>query len=261
MARNKQEINLHAKRYIQAVFEERLRKEGFVCPDDKLLCWYRLKNETIVNSIIFYSAWSNMPVMLSVGYGIYPLFQKPPYSSSVNCPQRPVEQEVFTHQSLVENYPISNMAYTPFSDEIWVAAPGNDGKGIYTFDRILLPKMDAITTIESCYRRHKADREDVSYEDRAVNFNTISDIFVDEALYLDDTDVYPYCEKSVEKHLTWFQKCYEEKPDKKKYQMELQKWELRKSALLDGTREEYLKILERNRLDNLLYMKKKRMIV
>lgn len=29
--------NLHARRYIQEVFATRLRDEGFVCPDDKLL--------------------------------------------------------------------------------------------------------------------------------------------------------------------------------------------------------------------------------
>lgn len=260
MARNKQEINIHTKRYVQAVFEKRLREEGFVCPDDKLLCWYRIKDETIVNSIIFYSAWSNMPVMLSIGYGIYPLFHKPPYTNGVNFPQGCYGQEEFTHQPIVENYPISNMAYTPFSDGIWVCAPGHDGKGIYTFDSVLLPKMDAITTIESCYQRHKAIRESKNY-DRPVRYNSVSDTFVDEAIYMDDRDVYPYFENSIERHIAWFQKCYAEKTDKKKYQQELQKWELRKSALLEGAREDYLHILERNRIENLAYMKKKRMIV
>ena len=260
MAKNKQEINLHSKRYIEAIFEKRLREEGFVCPDDKLLCWYRLKNGEIINSVVFYSLWHKMPLMLSIGYGIHPLFQKPAYSNSVTFPQRPLDRQFFSPQSIVENYPINAMAYAPYSEGIQVMAPGHDGKGVYTFDSILLPQMEAITTIDACYQRHKEDIVNSSVSDLSVKYGAISDVFVDEAIYIGDKEVYQYCAKSINKHIAWFRKCCDEKADKKKYLMELQKWELRKSALLDGTREEYLHILEKNKMDNLAYMKKKHML-
>lgn len=261
MANNTKEINLHTKQYVQAVFEQRLREEGFVCPDEKLLCWYRLKDERIVNSIIFYSVWSNMPLMLSVGYGIHPLFQKPAYTSNVHYQKRPSDHELFSQQMIVENYPINAMAYTQYSDDIRVAAPAHDGKGIYTFDSIILPKMEVINTIVDCYQRHKYDIINSMDDDYSVKYAIISDVFVDEALYVGDVEVYPYCERSIDKHIARFQKSCKEKPAERAYQVELQNWELRKSTLLDGTRKEYLQILEKRRLDNLAYMKKKRMIV
>jgi len=36
--------NLHAKNYVDAVFAQSLLDDGFVCPDDKSLCWYRVTN-------------------------------------------------------------------------------------------------------------------------------------------------------------------------------------------------------------------------
>ena len=260
MGNKKQELNLHTKRYIQAVFEMRLREEGFVCPNDKLLCWYRVKNDEIVNSIIFFSPWANMPVMLWTGYGIHPLFQMPAYTNSVSFPQRPFEWEYFLQQSIVENYPINAMRYTMFSPDIWVYAPGHDGKGIYTFDGIILPQMASANTIEACYQRHKENRLSRAAETPFVQFAGISDVFVDGAIYLGDVEVYPYCEKSIEKHLALYQKFCEEKPDKKEYQTELQNWEMRRIALLDGARDEYLKQLKNRAAQNLVKMKKKHMI-
>ena len=68
MTNKMHEINLHTKRYVQAVFGKRLQDEGFTCPNDKLLCLYRVKHDKIVNSIVFFSPWANMPVMLWIGY-------------------------------------------------------------------------------------------------------------------------------------------------------------------------------------------------
>lgn len=68
---DKYNANVHARRYIEEVFAERLRSEGFVCADNNSFCWYRIVNEKIVNSIIFCSTWVNLPLMLSMGYGIH----------------------------------------------------------------------------------------------------------------------------------------------------------------------------------------------
>ena len=62
MASNKTLLNIHAKKYIQAVFEERLREEGFRCPDEKLLCWYRMRSDVLYDTIVFRSSWPNVPL-------------------------------------------------------------------------------------------------------------------------------------------------------------------------------------------------------
>ena len=52
----------------------------------------------------------------------------------------------------------------------------------------------------------------------------------------------------------------EDHPGNTSYPTALHNWELRRYALLDGTRREYLNVLEKRKLENLAYMKKKRMI-
>lgn len=260
MAMGKTELNIHAKRYVQSVFEKRLREEGFVCPDEKLLCWYRLHNGEIVNSIVFFSVWSNMPLMLSVGYGIHPLFQKPVYTGSVNFPKRPIEAEHFLQQPLVENRPINAMGYIRYAEDIQVMAPGCDGKGIYTFDEILLPQMNSVDSVETCYLRHKNNRLNYKNDDPATKFASISDIFVDEAIWVDDTQAYPYCIHRTINLIERYQQYCKDNPGNTSYQTALHNWELRKSALVDGTRRAYLRVLEKRKQENLAYMKKKRML-
>ena len=98
MSPKKQLRNLHAKAYIQEVFESILRAEGFQCPDDRLLCWYRIHNEEVVNSIIFYTQYPNLPLMLGIGYGIFPSFQKPFYLSNVVSNDHPGQEEYPAYQ-------------------------------------------------------------------------------------------------------------------------------------------------------------------
>lgn len=260
MAKGKTELNIHAGRYVQSVFENRLREEGFTCPDEKRLCWYRLNNGEIVNSIVFFSVWSNMPLMLSVGYGIHPLFQKPVYTGSVNFPKRPIEAEHFLQQPLVENRPINAMGYIRYAEDIQVMAPGCNGRGIFTFDEILLPQMNSVESVETCYLRHKNKRLNYKHDDIATKFASISDIFVDEAIWVGDTEIYPYCIARTNNLIELYQQYCKNDPDNKRYHTELHSWELRKSALVDGTRREYLKVLEKRKLENRACMKKKRMI-
>lgn len=257
MASKKQLANFHARSYVQAVFEQRLREEGFTCPDDRLLCWYRVKNKEIVNSIVFWSPWATMPLRLEVGYGIHPLFIKPAYTASVSYSNRPHEAERFREQHLVENCPLENMRYMPFESEIQVIAPGHEGRGIYTFEGILLPRMDSVKTIEDCYQLHKCQRLSWKYEDKAIKFATVADTFIDEAIFLEDTEVYPYCMTSVEKHIAAYKKQCELKPEKKEYRLGLMAWMQRREALCDGSRVEYLRILESNKAQNIDYLKRK----
>lgn len=240
--------SIHAKRYIEEVFSEKLQNEGFASPDNQLLCWYRIRNNVIVNSIVFYSAWSNLPLMLSVGYGIHPLFHKPAYTTRLDYPRKPSDSELLREQPLIESGAINAMGYRPFSSDVQVMAPGHGGKGIYTFEGVILPKMKNATTIESCYQMHKDIRMQYKYDNLKTKFAGIASVFVDEAIYIGDTEMYPYCIESAERHIVLLNKRCATNPLSKANRESLKEWELRKSVLTEGGREEYLQILN-NRLN------------
>ena len=84
MIKNKTEINIHARKYIAAVFEQRLREEGFTCPNEKLLCWYRIRNEELLDTVIFCSNWSNLPLTMDIYYEVSLFFARPLYIQNVN---------------------------------------------------------------------------------------------------------------------------------------------------------------------------------
>ncbi len=269
MAKNKTLMNIHAQKYIEQVFADRLREEGFFCPNDKYLCWYKVIDEQVVHSIVFFTRWSAMPMILEIGYGCYPLFQKPVYTPSVYFDKRPLNTHTFHEQLLKEENPPGEIqVYRRYSEDILVDAPPQDGKGIYTLDKIILPQMKGIKTVEDCYRFHKRQCESIL----KLNFgeddlstlplyfedypNMLQPTFIDEALYFEDTQFYPPAIMKAEKMIERRKDTLLDKPNDVKAQKELQEWELRISALEDGDHNAYLEILEKRRLANIAYLKK-----
>lgn len=257
MAKNKQYINSQAKLYIQAVFEKRLREEGFVCPDDKLLCWYRVVNHEIVNSIIFYTAWSDLPLMLSIGCGIFPLFVEPIFTKSVLFAKRPINDiERFRNTPIVENYPINTMAYCRFSDDVAVDAPLHDGRGIYTFDSLILPEMDSITTVDAAFMHHKQKRAERNTHS-TNQLGIISNTFADMALYLGAEEVYPECQAGADTAIYLYEDLSTKRPLNPDQTRDLQHWYKIRSAFDHGGRNSYLRTLENQKEVNIHHLKKK----
>ena len=260
MARNKTVINIHAKNYIAAVFEKRLREEGFTCPDDKLLCWYRVQGDQILNSIIFFSPWSNLPLMMDIGYGIHPLFLEPVYTNSVHFTKRPIDDDRFVRQPIIENVPVDDMQYSIYSPEIWVDTPGHPGKGIYTLDEIILPKMQQVHSAEDAYEFHKKRRMDAQvppFLDHERPLGVLSKSFIDMALYADDKEVYPYCEKESNKFASWYREKVLRNPGKKELAKQADEWEALLTAFTEEGREVYLKQLELRKQENIRHLRKK----
>lgn len=260
MAKNKTVINIHARNYIAAVFERRLREEGFTCPDDKLLCWYRVQGDQILNSIIFFSPWSNLPLMLYTGYGIHPLFSEPVFTNTVHFTKRPLYDERFEEQPIIENVPIDNMRYSMYSPEIWVDAPGHPGKGIYTLDEIILPKMAQVHSVEEAYAFHKKCRQDSHvppFYDPQNPLGPISKCFIDMALYTDDQEVYPYCKEKANKSALWYREKSLQNPNKKELAKQADEWELLLTAFTDEGRKAYLEHLRSCEEKNIAHLKKK----
>lgn len=242
MASNKTLLNIHAKKYIQAVFEERLREEGFRCPDEKLLCWYRMRSDALYDTIVFRSSWPNVPLNIEILYEVSPLFFDP-----LRIPN--VHYNDSTHMRLDcrkrisnrESGPINEMTFTAFAPDIPVFAPLHGGRGIYAFDEIILPEINRINTIEECYQAHKAAQ--YRKKDGSIGFISISREFVAEAVYMDDTEMYPVCRDKVLFALAMYEKLVENKPNKKELPLILEDWDQLYDALFEDGREVFLKSL------------------
>lgn len=255
MAKNKTIINIHAKRYIQAVFEARLRDEGFHCPDDKLLCWYRIRGSDMFDTVIFRSAWTNLPLSMDILYEVSPLFFAPLRTQNVNYNDSThIRFDCLRHFSNLEKGPISEANMAPFSPDVLVYAPKHGGRGIYAFNEVILPAIDAIHTINESYQIHK----EVQYRspNKSCWFWNASREYVAEAIYVNDTEVYPYCRKRIERALSMYRDLAWMRPSNREISIILEDWELLRTALFEDGRMEFLDILEQRKIRTKRLLKK-----
>ena len=61
-SKNKAIRDFHAKMYIDAVFADTLKQEGFINPDGKSISWYRVVNNELIHAIYFHATWGRIPV-------------------------------------------------------------------------------------------------------------------------------------------------------------------------------------------------------
>lgn len=231
---NKKHIrNGHARNYIEAVFAERLLEEGFVCPDDRLLCWYRVVNKEVVHSLCFFSRWSNVPILMEVAYGIHPLFVPPFYSGDVYISARPDDDERF-YETRINEGNISHFA--PYSQDVLVYAPQHGGHGVDTFNSIILPQMDSVTSIEQCYRLNRKMHHG--------HHCGMSPTLIDEAILLEDICAYDNCKRAVDKLLRLYQAKSENHSGRREYKDMLARLQVQKQALFEKDRESFLRNLE-----------------
>lgn len=245
MASNKKTRNTHAKRYIEAVFAPRLREEGFTCPDDRLLCWYRIKNNEIIHSVFFFSCWPNLPLLLQIAYGIHPLFVMPHYMTDVRCPGRPMDER-FHEMTIQEG---DAKFFAPYSDEALVYCPQADGYGIDTFNSVILPILDSIDSMEKCY----------DYNKRVIrgNIAKMSMTAIDEAICLNDLHAIDDCKEALERWIPHYQDLVEMFPNNKEYAEGLVQLHLQKHALCNDQREEFFRSIEQRKQKTIKFFRKK----
>lgn len=253
---SKQITDLHVKNYILEVYETRLREEGFSCPNDKLLCWYRTKENGLYDTLVFHTTWTQLPVMIDIRYETSPLFFAPLYTANalfyLNMNMR---LDCINHS---QNCEIDRMNYAPFSEDISVFAPNHSGRGVYAFNEIILPELNQLRTVEDCYLRHKKHHTDMYtlHNGRSPMFGSASREFVAEAVFLDDSEIYPHCRARVERAIHLYKKRTVIKPTKRDIRDILQEWELLRLALFDDGREEFLKAIEQRKEKTLKQLQK-----
>jgi hypothetical protein len=245
MANNKKIRNAHAAKYIEAVFAPRLREEGFFCPDERLLCWYRIKNNEIIHSVFFFSCWSNLPLLLQIAYGVHPLFVTPHFMTDVYCPGRPLDER-FHEMTIQEG---DARLFAPYSDEALVYCPQADGYGVDTFNSVILPILDSIDSMEKCY----------DYNKKIIrgNVGKMSITAIDEAIYLNDSHAIDDCKEALAKRIPHYQNLVEMFPNNKEYADALVRLYQQENALYHDQREAFLRSIEQRKQKTIKFFRKK----
>lgn len=246
-------IKPNAKEYVEKYFADRLKSEGFVCPDDESLNWYRIQNDKIVNSIVFHFAFSAAPWIMEMGHGFYPLFERNAY---VKTGREPKDIVGIEHREDRQLYDRRSGVPMPVLTNLPVIVPPNGGNGIYMLENSILPLMEKATSIEACYQIHKNLRLEYPLNNFADKFRSVGSIFIDEAIYVNDTRLIPCFMDTVNFAVMECNRRHEKNPLSKKTAQDLEDWQLRKAALTEGRREEYLQILDDRLHQNLLHMRK-----
>lgn len=240
MKNNKKILKQYARQYIAEVYAPTLREAGFVCPNDDLLCWYRLQSAEIVNYFIFSTSWSCLPVLLSLEYGITPLFETPFHIKGI------------TYNKWVDDIILTNPlpgriegSKTIFLDGV----PAYVGHGSRILE-VLLPEMDRIHTIEEAYIHHKnrclyAMELEPSPTLRFGKYGLLTRTMINMALWVDDQEMYPYALLTIDEKVDDYEFRCKRQPDKIEYRKELATWQRLQAVLKDGGRDDYIAELAR----------------
>ena len=245
--------NEATRRYVEEIWAERLREEGFVCPDEKLLCWYRVLNGEIVHFICFNTNHAIIPVWLNVVWGAYPLFVQPYYIRNV-------------HDS-AQSYDYFMSGWTPiheegvttryFRDDIPAYVPAGGTCGLWLLDARILPWLSRCQTETSCYQTHMSNL--LSHTAAIENGRYVGNIspnLVAYTLYMEDVSLYPnWLEKATEE-VAWYSRYFVEKPNNQEFRHALQEWTNVLNALQGGDREEFILQLEHRKQKTLNWLKK-----
>lgn len=251
----KTQLNIHAHQYIVAVFTDRLHQEGFRCPDDKLLCWYRVRNREVLDTIIFCSSWSNLPVEMEIYYETVPLFTSPVYIRNVLFHNGHLTRwDCSKRQLLLEGADVNKANLRIYSDDILVYAPGHGNRGLYTLTHVILPYMQTINTVYDCLIAHKESHQST---DPAFRYTNMSREFIDEALYVNDPDILPLCGNRIGRGLSHCQDMAALKPQNVEWKKLLLYWQQLQMAITEDGREAYLEILHQREQEHIAWLEKK----
>lgn len=227
------------KQYVQEFYAKRLTEEGFVSLDENDFRWCRIINGEIFNSVCFFTRYSTVPVWLQIGYGMHPFFREPYIPKHPYIYDLHEHEEIFSQQFLF-NLGSNSLTVEDNESDSLVVCINQESKETYTFDNIILPRLEKGKTIEDCYALHKQHYMNLTFYPVEQRFGYLSETFIDEAIYVDDREVYPYLLPTLDKYIRLYQDHIRRKPNNKEYLETYALQERLKSVLEDGGREEYL---------------------
>ena len=242
------ERNYHAKMYIDAVFAETLKQEGFVNPDGKSISWYRVVNNELVHAVYFHATYGSVPVQgMCIESRVFPLFYKPMYYSSIytSGSNRHFGYRVMGINDLPDEH--GTRLISLYSNDIWVYTIVTGKKGLYTLEVDVLPWFQKAMTQADYYQLVSDEFVKLGNDfDRQV---ILSDA-VALTLYYGDTEKYAAYSQWFAGFLPGYLENVLIADKYKEERLAL------KSALDGDTREEFLQQLERGREKTIKWLKK-----
>jgi len=235
----------HLQRYAKSVFSEKLRQRGFVSYKNEDLSWYKVVNGEILMTVYIFTAWPIIPIIPYIGFGIHPLFVEAPIPQKVSI-RGISNDEVMTTVTLGSPVKV-------FDENTLVQCPISKGHGAEKLENEIFPIFDSIGSIEDIYRFYK--NRYFSYKqywnERGMEYDiNVSGAFIDMAIYLGDTQMYPLCQRKIELMNQRDLSSYWTKRDMERNQ-------LRYYAIADGQRTMYLEKLEKRKEMNLRTIERK----
>lgn len=230
------ELKKDMQQYGKDIYANDFLKAGFVSYNDENLCWYKVINHEVLCSVYILLSWRVPPLIPSLHYCAYPLYVP------VAVPESSVvERDVFrwvgniqTAHLKLEYYGIRNPRNGDLSERFFrdtdIQQSSDSRRGAELLQEIIFPEFEKIHNQEECYALHKA------YWCKKIDtFNSLTfpSAFVDEVIYMGDTELYPYCIRRIQGRLNF-------SPEHKYASI----WQMQLDALNGIRREEYLAYLE-----------------
>lgn len=218
----------HVRKYIRAVFQERLITEGFY--SDNGINWYQIINGEIVRGIYFYSSYPMLPAVLNIGYGCHPMFVNAHISSGPYLYGLPGDEVICPGKLNMK------AANTIFSADAMVLCPDDEFKGLDFLDTVL-SDIYSCNTVADCYAMHKQWKKS-QIQNRA--FLNVSTSFLDEVVYFNDRELYPLCAEWIRSRVENLRIAQETSRLWDGHKAELKELEILAPAILQGERQMHL---------------------
>ena len=247
-------VNEHARRYLEEIWEDKLKKEGFTCPDERLLCWYRVVNHEIVHFISFTTMFDGWPYALQLSCEAFPFIFQPDYFTNV-CPRSRKMQFAY---GLGQTFSLDEPYVTTadFREDVQIYVPSGGRYGLGALEDYGLPWLEDMQTIESCYQKHRARFTNPNQTEFSFYMPPLSCAMVEYAIYMGDTEAYPCCLEKAKKMTEHYAKSVAGKPQNQEYIKALESWRCVLNVLEGGKREAFMQYLEQRKQKTLQWLDK-----
>lgn len=203
----KQFCKAELQQYVGGVFYNKLSEDGFVSYNDEGLSWYRLRNKDVIQTVFFHvEHCSSLLLPPKIGYGTHSLFTPAPIPFPIRYhfgnTYDEYDREITETISALGRYESNDNFANTYPGTIVMCSP-RDKQGLEKYEECVLPLFERCKTLDDCYAYHKNNvkervRELQKFKPEGTPqrydwliSDAVSVSFIDEALYLEDQDIYP----------------------------------------------------------------------
>lgn len=224
------------QKWARAYFADHLREKGFVSWRGEDLSWYKLVNNEVLLTVYLFNSSPYWVLFPCLGYGTHAPFVRPAMPEKItltDCGGANTEQ----HSAMLFDTP-----QRPMADDIPVMQTAAPDGGYRKFEETLWPMMSRIQTLDDAYQpfrkryievNERRNRETPEYAGQSA---VATMDFMDEAIWLNDTEMMDYCANDLK---LFYANSYHRK--------ERPRIEKQMDAVYYGKRDEYLRYLEQRK--------------